>query len=324
MALKGLDELGGSSDLPPGGGGGDAIDLKKGSKSKTPLLIVVLLLAAVGIGFVVFKIKKGYEHDKQVAALVTRFESVEKEDVGAFWRCLFGKDADPGMFDDNLKLGARLEGAFMADPRGFPDKANDDCAPKLHGVAPKVDDLGAPEDYMVPLAAYKASLKGLEAGITHYAEQAKKRIVLVENQKKVTAAVNAFHATSGVPAPEALAWDHFLRCAIPDVDSLKDSQALLERLFNDCKKPEYVLKLKTECAPLASPVTDGKVDAKFKATLKKFGADDRDSSAIEDCFKKGKKEQKADDLTAFGQAWADYMKAGGDVRRQMKDELKKE
>ena len=84
---------------------------------------------------------------------------------------------------------------------------------------------------------------------------------------------------------------------------------------------EYMSKL-YQCGKLIN-VTDGKPDSLFKDVFRRFGGDDRDQSALADCFKKARKEGHRDDLTPFGKAWVVYMQAGSEVRKIGAGNLKK-
>ena len=100
-----------------------------------------------------------------------------------------------------------------------------------------------------------------------------------------------------------------------------DVQHIVELLFLECKKPEFMAKL-YQCGKLMN-VTDGKPDKLFKSALNRIGPDEREQTALADCFKKGRKEAHRDDLGAFGKAWVAYMEAGGEVRKIGVANLKK-
>jgi hypothetical protein len=84
-------------------------------------------------------------------------------------------------------------------------------------------------------------------------------------------------------------------------------------LFNSCKDPAFVDTALNTCSKVADDKSE-KADGRFKSSLKKFGADDRDLQAWDDCFRKARKGEKQDSLATFGKAWVDYIQAGGKVR----------
>src|SRR5437762_13824967 len=100
---------------------------KKGSKA--PLAIVGLLVAGT-IGFFVFASMKKQDERKRQAAFMQSFQDIEKGEVGKFWACLLGDKIDAASIPDNLALSARIEGAFMTDPKTFPARVREDCTPK--------------------------------------------------------------------------------------------------------------------------------------------------------------------------------------------------
>jgi hypothetical protein len=291
----------------------NAYDLKGKSNAKLYLAIIGVLLACGG-GFAGYRMVSQRNHAKEHAAFMQSFQDLDKDDVGQFWACLIGPNLDPGIFPDNLALGGKIEGGFQTDPKGFPDKVLDTCIPKLKGLDAKATGLTSPPEYTDALAKYGKSLPALADGIKDWAEHAKTRIPEREADAAVEKAGTAFHGVEGKPAPEAIAYARFLRCAVPDLDKVKDEQALLQRLFDDCKKPEFVQKARFECSKVAAS-TDGKDDKQFRGVLKKFGPDDRDVTAFSDCFRKGRKGAKRDAMAAFAKAWAAYLEAGSAVKK---------
>ena len=70
-----------------------------------------------------------------------------------------------------------------------------------------------------------------------------------------------------------------------------------------------------ECGKLAHEKANLTEDKNFKATLAKFGSDDRDSQALDDCFRKARKGKKGEDSSGMGQAWVEYMTDRSEVRK---------
>jgi hypothetical protein len=296
-----------------------SVDLRGGGKSKVPMILVGLAVAG-GIAGIAYKMVATRNAKKIHAAVMQRFKDVESDDVGPFWICLLGPNVDPGLFPDNNALGQRIEASFAGDPLHFPDKVIDDCVPKLKGAGDKGAGLEAPDDYREALSKYGKAVDGLGGAIGEWASHAKQRGVEKEAENKINAAANAFHAAEAKPTPEAIAYERVLRCTFADIDKVVDEQALLQRLFEECKKPEFVERVRSECSKAATPApaipgVAVKEDKAFKEAFKKFGADDRDLSAWADCFKKGRKGEKRDTMLPFGRAWATYMEASREVRK---------
>jgi hypothetical protein len=286
----------------------------KGKSSKTPLIIGVALVVGGG-GFAGFRMVSTRNNAKMHASFMERFQSLEKDDVGNFWACLIGPNLDPGMFGDNIAFGGKIEATFNSDPKDYPGKVLDTCVPRLAGLGKKAAELDGPSDYREALEAYGKALDALADGAKDWAEHAKTRIPEREADQAVEKAATAFHeAAPGKAGADAIGYERFMRCAVPDIDKLKDEQALLQHLFEECKKPDFVQHARFECSKLAAG-TDTKEDKHFKDAQKKFQADDRDASAWADCFRKGRKGAKRDDMAVFGKAYVGYMEAGGNVRK---------
>ena len=300
-----------------------AYDLKSSSKASLPIYLGIALLAAGGLGYLGYRSVKNRDLRKKHAAYIEQFATIEKDDVGPFWVCLFGPNTDPGMFSDNLMLGKRVEASFAMDPLHFPDKVLDECAPRLKGVGTKALNIDGPEEYREPAEKYAKSLDGLAEGISAWAAKAKTRSGAREIERKVQAAGTAYHAVDGKPTPEALAYDRFLRCVLPDLDKVPDMQTVLQTLFEECKKPDFVAtKVHNECGKAVTQ-TDGLTEDKtFTVTFQKLGSDDRDFQAWDACFKRSRKDQKQSEMEDFGKAWKEYMDQSGAVRKVGADALK--
>jgi hypothetical protein len=293
---------------------------KKGSK--TPL-VVVGVLAVGGIGYFVLHSMKKQDERKMHAQVMEQFASVEKDDVGKFWSCVLGPNVDPGMFPDNLALSARITSQFGVDAKNYPSKVREECTPKAVDAAHKVEGLSAPAEYATALKKYATALKELSSSFDAWSKIAPAQVQEMEMGKKVSSAGTAWHSfEGGKPTPEVITFDRFLHCAAPTVDTMKDGQALVEFLFAQCKKPEYVQKLNDECGKELLAESPGAPTKNWNAAIKKLGADDRDLSAFDDCMRKGRKGKRRDDLADVGKAWVGWQEAGRDVRQIGKEALK--
>jgi hypothetical protein len=308
-------------DDPNAGGLDPSLALtKKGSK--VPLIVVGVVVVGV-IGFFVMSTMKKQDERKRHAQLMEQFQAIEKDDLGKFWSCILGANVDPSMFQDNLALSATITGKFGTDPKNYPTKVREECTAKAIDAKHKVDDLQAPSEYADALKKYGDSLKAMASAFDAWTKVAPAQVQEMEMGKKVDSAGAAWHAfESGKPDNQVIAWDNFLRCAVPTVDTMKDGQALVEYLFKQCKDPAYVTNLNDKCGPelLQDPP---KAPAKsMMGTLKKLAGDDRDLSAFSDCMRKGRKGKRRDDLAEVGKAWVDWSGARRDVLKIGKEALK--
>jgi hypothetical protein len=292
---------------------------KKGSKVP---LIVIGVIAAGGIGFMVVKTMKKHDERKTHAAFMEAFANTEKDEVGKFWTCVLGQGADPAMFPDNLALSARITSQFGTDAKNYPTKVREECTPKAIDAKHKVEGLAAPGDYAEPLKKYGEGLKALATAFDDWTKIAPAQVADMEVSKKVGNFGAAWHSfEGGKPSPEVVGYDRFLHCAAPGVDAMKDGQALVEYLFNQCKNPAYATRINEECGKLI--LEEGGTPSKnLTATVRKLGGDDRELSAFDDCLRKSRKGKRRDDLADVGKAWVGWLEAGREVRKIGKENLK--
>lgn len=309
----------GYSPGPPGD-----FSLKK-SSSKVPLLIGLIIVAV--IGFFGYRSMQEHKSRELQAAVLNQFARVEKLDVvGKFWACLFGPGVEPGMFSNNLALSQRLELVFASDPKNFPEKVRMECTPKAIDAKHSVEAIPAPPAYQEAFAAYGKSLDALAKAFDDWSRVAPAHLAELEVGKKVAASGGAWHAFSGgKPGEDVAAYDRFLHCAVPDVDKMKDGQALVEYLFKQCKDTKYLDRLQNVCGKqilvegVPQLVTPG-----FKKALGHLQADDRELSAFDDCLRKSRKGQRRDDSEAVGRAFVAFTQAGQKIRELGKEALASE
>jgi hypothetical protein len=294
---------------------------KKGSK--TPLIVVGVIVVGVG-AFFMYRSMQTQKQKELHANVMHQFADLEKDEVvGKFWACLFGPGVDPGTFPNNLALAQRVEVAFSADPKSFPNKVREDCTPKAIDARHKVETLSAPAEYEPAFKKYEDSLTALSGAFDDWAKLAPSHMQERLMGQKVNSDGTAWHAyAGGKPAADVIAYDRFLHCAIPTVDKMKDGQAVVEYLYNQCKDPKYLAKVSTQCGKEVT--TEGVPQAPtpgFKSTVGRLAGDDRELSAFDHCLHKSRAAKRTDDSEAIGRAWMAYMEAGRAVREIGKREL---
>lgn len=292
---------------------------KKGGK--TPLLIVVLGgLAIAGIGG--YHAMHTREVRKQHAAFMEQFAALEKDDLGKFWACLLGPQVDPAMFRDNLALGARITAQFGVEPKTYPEKVKNECVPILQQVKQKITAGPVLDEYKPVVQKYGEALEQLQSALLGWVKVAPEQVADMEVGQKLSPRAGAWHSfNGGKPAADVIGFDNFLRCAVPKIDELKDTQAVVEFLFAECKDAEKAARINRECgAQLIKD--DGAANPKLASTLRKFQTDDREISALDDCLRKGRKGKRRDDFAEVGKAWVAWVGAGQEVRKVGKEALK--
>lgn len=310
------------ADLP-GGFGGDPADAFKKKSLPWPVYLAIGLVIVVGLAFVGIRSYQNRQKLKLHIAFMEGYQEFEKNQVGAFWKCLFGKDGDGRRFNAPEGLNAAIEGQLFGDPKTFPDKVNTECVPKALKASKGVKDLNPPPEYDESLDKYGKALAALANTLQVWAEGAPKRVEVQAREQKLKSAGETWSTTANPSKADPLAWqyDKFLHCAVPELDKLKDSQALLELLASKCiaKKGQeldtaFLNKLRDTCIPEAQEAP-AKTPSTFKATFNKLANDyERISQAWGSCLRKMKKESKKDDLAQFDQAWADWINGSSAVR----------
>lgn len=324
--------------LPGGfGGGPDPADAlkKKGLPWPVYLAIGIALLAV--FGFLGFRSYQGRQKRKLHVAFMEQFADYEKNQVNGFWRCMFGKDGDGRRFNAPEALNAAIESSLFADVKGFPQKVTDECVPKALKAGKAIKDFSPPPpaEYETVLDSYGKAMAGLANTLGIWAEGAPKRIETRLREDKIKTAGETWSTTANVNKADPLAWqyDKFLHCSVPEIDKLKDSQALLDFLASKCiNNPskgqkvdvEFLAKIRDTCIPEAQEAP-AKAPATFKGTFNKFASDfDRMSQAWGSCFRKLNKESKKDDLEGFDRAWVEAVNASTAIRKTGAEQLKEE
>jgi hypothetical protein len=259
-------------------------------------------------------------------AFAAQFKEFEESQVNDFWRCLFGRDGDGRRFNSPEQLNAMLESALFADYRVFPGKVTEQCVPKLAKAARGASTFNPPPppEYRAALNEYGKTLAALGTAIEAWATRAPKRVESKQREQKVSFAGEEWSTTAN-PAkanPDAWRYDKFLHCAVPNLDNLKDSQALLELLASKCAarkgQPtdvQFFAKLRDTCIPEAQ-VGPTKAPGTFKPTFDKFVQDfDRLAQAWGFCFRQMNKEAKQDELMPVDRDWEQAFNASTALRK---------
>lgn len=307
------------------------VDLR-GKGPPWPVYLAVGLLVVVGAGFLGFRSYQTRQQRKLHVAFIQQFADFEQNDVNAFWRCLFGKEADPRMINNPDNVSQMLEKQLMIAPKEFPDKVQNECKPKMLKAAKAAKDFQPPPPlvYDSALETYGRALAGVANSIDAWAEGAPKRVESMMQERTLKTAGDAWSGTQNPRKPDdgAVKYDRFLRCAVPGVDKMKEGQELLVFLAGKCvgskTDPAYLAKLRDTCVPQVQEAA-GKPVATFGPTLVKLVGDfDRETQAWDACFRAMRKLAKKDDLQAFVKTWIEAFNASSEVRKLGKEHLKDE
>jgi hypothetical protein len=232
------------------------------------------------------------------------------------------------MFTKAEQFQQRIESAYFTQQKTFSDYLVTECVPKIERARQSFGGLrDAPTELAGPIEKYRDTLPKLQAGLEDYAEKLKSRGTVKDVDQLIQETGNAWHSTPD-PTPEAVAFEKFLYCAVPGLAKMKDAQALLEFLADQCFKKDPVAfmdKVRTDCGALLNVADkEAKVEAKsvptWKTTHKLFFEDDaRQLQAWESCGKRSRKGKKKEDLENFLLTVNDYMAARTGVASAARD-----
>jgi hypothetical protein len=287
-------------------------------KRNRMILLAVVAVVVVAVGYLQMKER----HRKAVAQEKLRtFETwaeLEKRETGSFWNCVMASEVDVGMFTKAEQFQQRIESAYFTQQKTFSDYLTTECVPKIERARQAFGGLrDAPPELAGPIEKYRDTLPKLQSGLEDYAEKLKSRGTVKDVDQLIQETGNAWHSTPD-PTPEAVAFEKFLYCAVPGLTKMKDAQALLEFLADQCFKKDplaFMDKVRADCGGLLN-VTDkeAKVNPKsvptWKTTRKLFFEEDaRQLQAWESCGKRSRKGKKKEDLENFLLTVNDYMAA---------------
>jgi hypothetical protein len=250
-----------------------------------------------------------------------KFVELEKRETGSFWNCVMASEVDVGMFQKAEQFQQRIESAYFTQQKTFSDYLVTECVPKIERARQAFGGLSElPDEFSGPIKNYQQALPKLQSGVEEYAEKLKNRGTVKDVDQLIQETGNAWHSSPD-PTPEAVAFEKFLYCAIPDLAKMKDAQALLEFLADACFKRDPVAfmdKVRADCGGLLNVADkEAKVNPKsvptWKATRKLFEDDARQLQAWESCGKKSRKGKKKEDMEALLFAVNDYMMARAKV-----------
>jgi len=281
---------------------------------KKRVMFIGIGLVAVGVFAWRYSADAGKKAEAQaVIDFVEQWAGLEKRETGLFWNCVMAGDVDVGMFQNANQIQQRIEGAYAAQSKTFPDHILTECLSRLERAQQAFAGLSPPASVAQALEAYKASLPELKASMALFAERLKNRKDTKDVDSLIQEFGNAWHIEMN-PTPQTIAFEKFLHCAVPGLSGMKDAQEMLEFLADACYKKDPVAfmdRVRKECGPIVeNPDPAAKPSKSYKLTNKRFYEEEaRMLAAWDSCGRRSQKGKKSEDLGEFLIAVGDYMQA---------------
>jgi hypothetical protein len=294
------------------------------ARQKRKRRVMVMVLAGLGVvGMVVLGIVLHKQRQTRLLhdGFYKSFTESDEKSFGEFWQCFY-RDSTKQAFalPSNLVLNEKLTKAYEANRKGFKTHVEEKCVPKLKEVARRIGSLNAPPDYVAALERYTKSAVGVERVAEKIGDELGQLYEAGSKDKKLLAAADEWHKgydprDKRIPK-DVIAYDHFLRCALPNFDQLKDGDAVAGELRKHYKAPQdFVTRLRTECMKaLDNP--PAKVTDKYLEGYKKFEGEHeepRDSRALKDYFKRANVQKQTAILEPVGKSWLEYKEGRDEV-----------
>ena len=303
--------------------------VREAARKRNRMIIVsIVAVVVIALGYLQVKERNRKAAAQQKLDYAAQFVELEKRETGAFWNCVMASEVDVGMFQKAEQFQQRIESAYFTQQKTFSDYLTTECVPKIERARQAFGGLrDAPAELAGPIDKYRETLPKLQAGLEDYAENIKKRGSVKDVDQLIQETGGAWHSTPD-PTPEAVAYEKFLYCAIPGLAKLKDAQALLEFLREQCYSKDPVAfmdKVRADCGGLLNVADkEAKVNPKSVPTWKTtrkliFEEEARQLQAWESCGKRSRKGKKKEDLEGFLLTVNDYMAARAGVANAARD-----
>lgn len=294
-------------------------------------VVIVAGMAVLGIAAVRMAMEhsKAGDAQKKLEAF-DHFAELDKRETGAFWNCVTASEFDVNLLQNAQQLQRKIEAAYFTQQQTFSEHLLSECVPKIERARQAFGGArDMPPELAGAMAKYIESLPKLQTGVEDYAEKLKNRNTTKDVDGLIQEYGNAWHQASS-PTPEAVGYERFIHCAVPGLSRMKDAQAMLEYLADQCfrKDPvKFMDRVRSACGPLLTTLDKGsKAPATWAGSRKRLYEEEaRQLAAWESCGKKSRKGQKSEDMGQFLEAArahlvtrADVVKAAHGIRESAK------
>jgi hypothetical protein len=309
---------------PLTGAGGDAqlaqlvASREAAARRKVAIMAVVGVAVVGGVGYKMFADSQRKSQAQAKLDWLDGWLALDKREVGGFWNCVTQSNTPVDAFGNANQVQAKIEVAYATQPKTFAEFIKTECVAKAEIAERSFAAMTeVPAEFTAQLAKFRGTVAGLRSGIENYAERLGQRGETKDLASLIQEAGDTWHS-SYTPTPEGVAFDKFLTCAVPGLSRMKDAQALLEYLADQCFKRDagtFMETVRETCSEILAKIDPAaKPSAGYKATMKKFYEEERRMmSAWESCATRGRKGSKDSDLAQFFHAFGEYMQARAEM-----------
>ena len=290
-------------------------------RMKTLLYLVTVMIIAGVLGFFYVKSARRKARIQEVAEFFSAFRLVDDEETATFWKCgVRARHRDVRLAKDTLEITDGLEKAFSNFPKSQPDHLKNKCVPMIAGIMESLDKLKPPTDFEQPLEGVKVAMKKVATVYLAYADKIDQRKQEAINEQEVRNCNQDFHiAQEQKDVAKALPYYNLLNCAVPELDKnvkltkkAPNTQYIVEYIYNTCKEdPTYADKLRKECFDKRNE--NAEKTKGYREAVYQMSGDNRDLSAINDCFKRANRGFDRAEIEAIAKVFVTYRTARGEI-----------
>jgi hypothetical protein len=265
--------------------------------------------AVLVVGFITVKALTGGKtaSRQETETFYKAFIDVDEKEYRAFWKCVQRNVGRPAnTMQDNLEFQRALEEAFNKAAAQYPKFVLNVCLPRIRAFPERMKEIKSVDTLQPELDNYIRTAGTVAKAAERYANELDALNQQATADAKIDEIGEHFHGDAK-DSPVTMAYDHFLRCAIPDYDNKADLQGIVEYLASILKDPNpQTAHWRKDCEPLLGKTDEVKPHANYKVMVKKLGTDDREIQAFHSLFEKADRNTRQDIMSEMGKAWTEY------------------
>jgi hypothetical protein len=300
-------------------------------RTKSFITFAILAVIAAVIGFFIWDSSRKKRIEQEAVTFYQTFNKIDDDSIGAFWKCAVrAKDMDVHKATEATIITDGLDKAFRNFPKSQPGFLRDKCIPLINSALADLDKLAPSSGFATPLEGVKASMKEVKTVFERYVTTIDKRKQEAADEQEIRDCSTDFHTLPDKKdAPKALAYYNILKCAIPDlikkvktIRQAPDTQPVVDYIYENCVKkgtdPKPFAATLRKC--FASRNENEKKTPDFHLVANKMAGEgeQRDLSAINECFRLANHGFAFEELKAVGDSFVKYFNAREELKKPIK------